>query len=386
MDSPAPLKPEDDEPGPMWPDEPPRFAEEHVDPVLRWCVGQKSSDISLQSDQPIYIEVNGRLRPITRRALDSADLAIFMNRIYGVDAQAKLSAAHDLDLSYEIRLDRQNRMRFRVNITAILSRGRDAVQITMRALPNVPPSLAELGIEQPIIDNWAPRQGMVLITGPTGSGKTTLLAAGNRMLIERAEGCGKLLSYEAPIEFVYDAITSPRSLVAQSEIPRNLPSFADGVRNALRRKPNIILVGEARDRETVSAAIEAAQTGHAVYSTVHTIGVAATIRRMMSVFEPSERTERAYAMMETLRLIVTQALVPKVSGGRLGLREWMVFDEKVREQLLDMTPDRWTREIQKLVPRNGRIMSDSAKKAFDSGLIDRRTYLMLAYSVGGEEG
>src|SRR5690606_22319697 len=114
----------------------------------------------------------------------------------------------------------------------------------------------DLMVDQEIIDHWAPRDGIVLITGPTGSGKSTLLAAGMRMLIERPDGCGKMLTYEAPIEFVYDLVTSDKSLVAQSEIPRHLKNFEDGVRNALRRKPNIILVGEARDRETISAAIE----------------------------------------------------------------------------------------------------------------------------------
>ncbi|MCL0184671.1 Flp pilus assembly complex ATPase component TadA, partial [Klebsiella pneumoniae] len=96
----------------------------------------------------------------------------------------------------------------------------------------------------------------------------------------------------SPIEYVYDAIKSPRSLISQSEIPRHLPSFERGVRNALRRKPNVILVGEARDRETISAAIEAAQTGHLVYTTTHTTGVAATIQRMVASFDPNERSER----------------------------------------------------------------------------------------------
>src|SRR5262249_186992 len=157
---------------------------------------------------------------------------------------------------------------------------------------------------------WAPRQGIVIITGPTGSGKTTLLAAGNRMLLERPQGCGKMLTYEAPIEYTYDGIKSPRSLVAQTEIPRHLPTFAHGIRNSLRRKPEIIVVGESRDRETINAAIEAAQTGHAVYTTTHTTGVAATIQRMLSTYEMNEREERAIALMETLRLIVTQALAP----------------------------------------------------------------------------
>ena len=365
-----------------WPDEPPRFKEESVDPVLVWAAQHNTSDINLQTDRPVYAEIHGVLRPITRRSLDASDIDVILRRLYGPEALAKLAGGHDLDLGYEVRTDRYTRLRFRVNATSILSRGRDAVQITMRVLPNAPPTFEMLNIEQGIIDVWAPRQGLVLVTGPTGSGKTTLLAAGNRMMIERPEGCGKMLTYEAPIEYVYDAITGPKSLVAQSEIPRHLPTFAAGVRNALRRKPAIILVGEARDRETVSAAIEAGQTGHAVYATVHTIGVAATVRRMMSVFEPSERSERAYALMETLRLIVSQALVPKVGGGRVAVREWMPFDDDIRERLLGMPMDRWTNEVQRVLPDLGQTMAHSAKLVFDQGLIDRRQYLLLCRSTG----
>ena len=364
-------------PGDIWPDEPDRFTPDHVDPLLLWCIDQGASDITIQSDRPVYNDIHGKLYPATYRALDSGDMAVFLGKIYGAEAQARLASGKDLDVSYEIRPDRYSRTRFRVNITAILSQGRDSAQITMRSLPSEPPRLSDLSIEDDIIDAIAPRQGMIVITGPTGSGKTTLLAAANRMLLERPQGCGKLLTYEAPIEFTYDTISSPHSLVSQTEIGRHLGSFADGVRNALRRKPNIILIGEARDRETISAAIEAGQTGHAVYTTAHTTGVSATLRRMISAFEPEERRERAYALMETMRLIVTQALVPKVGGGRMGVREWMRFDDQVREKLLDMDFDKWGTEVQRMIPNYGQTMNTSAAKAFEDGLIEKRHYLML---------
>jgi defect-in-organelle-trafficking protein DotB len=369
----------------LWPGEPLRFTDAHYDDMLVWAVRQRASDITIQTDRPVYIEVDGVLYPVTRRNLDPADLANALNRFYGPDALPKLASGNDLDLSYEVRLDRNTRFRFRTNITAIMSKGRDSVQITLRSLPSVPPTMQELGVEQKLIDNWSPRQGLVLVTGPTGSGKTTLLAAGCRMLIERAEGAGKMLTYEAPIEYVYDAVIGPRSLVAQSEIPRHLPTFAAGVRNALRRKPNIILVGEARDRETVTAAIEAGQTGHLVFSTVHTIGVAATVRRIVAVFEPAERTERSVAMIETLRMVVTQALVPKVGGGRIGLREFLVFDETVREILLDLPIERWTAETQRLLQRYGQTMEQTATRAFKKGIIDRRVYLQLLKGFSGAD-
>ncbi len=364
-----------------WPDEPHRFTVDDIDEFLLWCVKQNSSDITIQSERPVYNEIGGELYPGTYRKLDAADMAVFLERLYGPEAQARLASGRDLDVSYEIRPDRYTRIRFRVNITAILVKGRDGAQITMRSLPSEPPTMKDLNIEQEIQDAWAPRQGLVIITGPTGSGKSTLLAAGNRMLLERPRGCGKMLTYEAPIEYVYDSIQSPRSLVSQTEIPRHLPDFAHGVRNALRRKPEIILVGESRDRETINASIEAAQTGHAVYTTTHTLGVANTVQRMLSTYEMEEREERAVALMETLRLVVTQALVARVGGGRCGVREWMKFPDEVREKLMDMHFTKWSNEIQRMVNQYGQSMEKSATIAFEKGHIDRRAYLLLSNST-----
>lgn len=380
---PISLTKKDDHLALSWPEEPNRFTEDHVDVFLLWAVKQGASDITFQTDRPVYNDIHGTLYPGTQRSLDAADMAVLLQKIYGAEAQARLASAKDLDISYEIRPDRYTRIRFRVNITAILSRGRDSAQITMRTLPTEPPKFEDLGIEQAIIDNWAPRQGMVIVTGPTGSGKSTLLAAGNRMLLERPGGCGKMLTYESPIEFVYDTIKSPRSLVAQTEIPRHLPDFAKGVRNALRRKPEVIMVGEARDRETINAAIEAAQTGHAVYTTTHTTGVAATVARMISSYDMAEREERALALMETLRMIVTQALVPRVGGGRVGVREWMTFPDEVREKLMDMEYTNWSNEIQRMVNQYGQTMEKSAEIVFEDGQIDRRHYLLLSSATGG---
>lgn len=365
-----------------WPDEKPRFTDDIVDDFFLWCVKKNSSDITLQTDRPVYNEIYGTLYPATFRPIDAADMNVFLTKIYGPEATARLASGNDLDLSYEVRPDRYTRIRFRVNVTAVLSRGRDSAQITMRVLPNEPPTMEDLNVEQDVINSWHPRQGMVVVTGPTGSGKTTLLSAGIRMLLERRGGCGKVVCYESPIEYVYDAIKSPRSLISQTEIPRHLPDFARGVRNALRRKPNIILVGESRDKETISASIEAAQTGHTVFTTTHTMGVASTIQRMISAFDPDERSERAYALMETMRMIVTQTLVPKVSGGRLGVREWMRFDDQVRDKLMDMDFKEWPTEVQRMLPFYGQTMARSAEIYFEAGDIDRRTYIMLSSATG----
>ncbi|MCK5555871.1 MAG: hypothetical protein KAI76_06510, partial [Alphaproteobacteria bacterium] len=128
-------------------------------------------------------------------------------------------------------------------------------------------------------------------------------------------------------------------------------------------------------------AIEAGQTGHIVYATVHTTGVASTIRRMVATFEPNERTERAFALMETMRLIVTQTLVPKIGGGRTALREYMPFTEEIREHMLNLHSDKWSAELMQMVPKYGKTMESSAKEALDAGLIEKRHYLIYAHGT-----
>ena len=156
-----------------------------------------------------------------------------------------------------------------------------------------------------------------------------MLASIIRSITENAESHRKILTYEAPIEFVFDNVEKISSIVSQSEIPRHLPSFAAGVRNALRRKPRLILVGEARDAETISAVMEAAMTGHPVYTTLHSNNVAETIRRLVITFPAEERQGRTIDIIETVRLIISQRLLPTIDGKRVALREYLIFDEKI---------------------------------------------------------
>ena len=199
-----------------------------------------------------------------------------------------------------------------------------------------------------------------ILTSATGSGKSTLLAAIIRNITEDVDSNRKVLTYEAPIEFVFDNVEKVSSVVSQSEIPRHLPSFAAGVRNALRRKPRLILVGEARDPETISAVMEAAMTGHPVYTTLHSNSVAETIRRLVVSFPPEERQGRTIDIIETVRLVISQRLVPTVDGKRVALREYLVFNEEIRDILLETDILNITNTVRKLVREQGRTMAADA--------------------------
>ena len=175
------------------------------------------------------------------------------------------------------------------------------------------------------------------------------------------------------------------SIVSQSEIPRHLPSFAAGVRNALRRKPRLILVGEARDPETIAAVMEAAMTGHPVYTTLHSNGVAETMRRLVITFPPEERQGRTIDINETVRLVISQRLVTTVDGKRVALREYLILDEKVRDILLEADILNITNVVRKLVREQGRTMEVDAREKLQAGMITERQYYLIAEQAKREE-
>lgn len=361
----------------LMPDEPTRFTPVFMDKMLEHTERLNASDITIQTGEPIYAEVYGKLLRITNRRLSNTELGDLINSIYGPNATTQLLSGKDIDTHYEFRPNRGVRYRYRVNGTACLVEGHDAIQLTLRTIPTTPPKLEVMGLPDNVLEAIAPQEGIVFITGATGSGKSTLLASIIRELIETADSNRKVLTYESPIEFVYDEIETTSSIVSQSEIPRHLPSFADGVRNALRRKPRLIMVGECRDAETISAALEAALTGHPVYTTLHTSGVAETMRRLVTSFSGEERLGRTIDILETIRLCIWQKLVPTVDDKRVALREYLVFDEEVRDILLESDPNDVTSATRKLVRQKGQLMTWDAKAKFEQGIISERVYKLI---------
>ncbi len=361
----------------LLPDEPTRFTPDCLSRLLLHCLKRSVSDITLQTGEPVFAEVYGRLLRVTRRRLSNTEISEFLNLVYGPNGSAQILSGVDIDTHYEFRPQRHERYRFRVNATGCLVEGHDAIQITFRTIPSTPPLLADLTLEPELRDALAPSQGIVYVTGSTGSGKSTLLAAIVRDIAEKQDSHRKILTYEAPIEFVYDSIDKPSAIVSQSEIPRHLPSFAAGVRNALRRKPRLILVGESRDAETISATIEAALTGHPVYTTLHSNGVAETLRRLVNSFPAEEAHSRAVDIIETIRVVIWQQLVPTPDGKRIALREFLVFNETLRDQLLHSPLMHINATTRRLLKEYGQPMSVDAQRKFAAGLISKREYQRL---------
>lgn len=369
----------------LFPQEPIRLSIEIVNEILMHCVKLGASDVTFQTGEPIFAEIFGKLKKVTRRKLSSTEMGDVINAMYGPNATTIIMSGKDIDTHYEIRPNRSERYRFRINGTGCQVEGHDGIQITARTIPTDPPALADMHLPQNILDAITPEQGVVYVTGATGSGKSTLLAAIIRSITEDVDSNRKVLTYEAPIEFVFDSVEKTSSIVSQSEIPRHLPSFAAGVRNALRRKPRLILVGEARDPETIGAVMEAAMTGHPVYTTLHSNGVAETIRRLVVTFPPDERQGRTIDIIETVRVVISQRLIPTLDGKRVALREYLVFDEKIRDILLETDILNITNAVRKLVREHGRTMEADALEKFQAGVISERNYRIIAEQAKREE-
>lgn len=364
-----------------FPNEPLRFTHGETDRLLAFCQQLGASDITIQTAECVFAEVYGRLYRVTHRKLSNTEVGEILNAIYGPNGTTQLLSGSDVDTHYEVRPTRTERYRYRVNATGCQVEGHDGIQITLRTIPGLPPHLDEMELPPDIKAAIAPYQGVVYVTGATGSGKSTLLASIIRHLSENEESNRKILTYEAPIEFVYDGLEMPNAVVSQSEIPRHLPSFAAGVRNALRRKPRLILVGEARDQETMSAVLEAALTGHPVYTTLHSNGVAETMRRLVTTFPADERHGRTIDILETIRLAIWQKLVPTVDGRRVALREYLIFNDEVRDILLDVDVEKITAATRRLLKERGQPMEVDAQKRFNEGVISSREYKLLLASA-----
>jgi defect in organelle trafficking protein DotB len=357
----------------VWPDQRATFSRDWLDELFAWAYRKDASDIRLQTHEPIRIQLHGRLLQVSRRTLTENEVEEAVNTLYGADGQARLKAGEDFDVSYEVEPDRRTRMRFRVNATAVLTRGADGGAVVARALPNRVKPLAEQDVEPEIIEACMPNEGLVLVAGGTGNGKSTLMAGMIRKMLEAPDSHRAILEYSAPIEFVYDEIRGPTAMISQSEVPRHIATFEAALRNGMRRAGDVIVIGECRDGATMSAGADAALTSHAVYSSIHAGTLSETIQRIVSLCPVHRRTALTVAIAQTLRLIVNQRLVPSTDGKRTALREFLVFNRRIRRKLAETDPDRWPNLIEELLGTDGQSFQVATQRALARGLITEQT-------------
>ena len=293
------------------------MAELKLDDLLSFSHQQGASDLHLSSGLPPMIRVDGDIRRLKMSPLEGQQLRDMIFDIM-TDAQMKnFEATWEADFSMEIR----NVSRFRVNVFN-QNRG---IAVVFRTIPNKVLSLAELEAPEKFVDIIDVPRGLVLVTGPTGSGKSTTLAA---MLDQINDNRHEhILTVEDPIEFVHQ---SKKCLVNQREVHRDTQNFNNALRAALREDPDIILVGELRDLETIRLALTAAETGHLVFGTLHTSSAAKTIDRIIDVFPGDEKSLVRSMLSESLRAVIAQTLLKKIGGGRVAAHEVLVGTSAVK--------------------------------------------------------
>ena len=285
--------------------------------LLGFSVKQGASDLHLSADLPPMIRVDGDVKRINLPAMGHTEVHDMIYEIMNDKQRKDYEEFLETDFSFEI----PNLARFRVNAFNH-NRGSGAV---FRTIPSEILTLEQLNAPQMFKDIADTPRGVVLVTGPTGSGKSTTLAA----MVDHKNRTeyGHILTIEDPIEFVHE---SKRCLINQREVHRDTLGFNEALRSALREDPDVILVGEMRDLETIRLALSAAETGHLVFGTLHTSSAAKTIDRVVDVFPAAEKDMIRAMLSESLKAVISQTLLKKIGGGRVAAHEIMIGTPAIR--------------------------------------------------------
>ena len=328
-----------------------------IEGLLEECVKRKASDLHLQYGLPPILRIDGVLTPIA--GMPNLNEQLMQSLIFStLDEEQRKILLKDKEFDYSFAFG--DIARFRVN--AFHERGNLAA--AFRLIPNEIKNINELGMPA-IVETFAefPR-GLVLVTGPTGSGKSTTLAA----LIDKInrEKSTHIITIEDPIEFTHK---SQRSVIAQREVHYDTFSFAAALRSALREDPDVVLIGEMRDLETIQAAITIAETGHLVFATLHTNSAAQSIDRMVDVFPSHQQPQVRTQLANMLMAICAQRLVPAIGGGRVVAAEIMVANSAIRSLIRDGKTHQIDTAIQTGADQGMQTMDRTLAKLIQTGVI-----------------
>ena len=325
--------------------------------ILETATRHNASDIHLITGEPPIIRVDTNLCRIDLPAIDAEGMQILIDTMLNETQQRTLQKTQDVDLSWET-----NTCRYRVNVH--FQGGTPA--IAMRIVKSKIPPLETLSLPPAIESLVDLPRGLVLVTGDTGSGKSTTLAS----LLDRINATKPrhIITLEDPVEYTFD---SDQCLIEQRELGRDMPSFASGLKHALRQDPDIILVGEMRDLETTSLAISAAETGHLVLSTLHTVNAAQTVERIVDMYPANQQCQIRSMLANTLKAVISQTLLPKIGGGMVPAVEVLLCNAAIRNIIRESR----TFEIPNVIETSGRagmIARDaSLTSLLYSGLVEK---------------
>ncbi len=353
---------------------------DHFKGLMLETLKHNASDMFIQPGTPVCARVNGRMMAVTKRPIDDGEVKMILKWAAGRDtALTDILEGKAVNGRYELfdptaRAESGARVRYgyRVNAVPVLCEGATSSQIVIRAIPVDPPKPENIGLSPSILKAATPKTGIVYVAGATGSGKTTTFAAILRHILEGETPIkGNIVTYEEPIEFRFHMIKSRHSVIVQTQVPDMISDFYTGIREAMRRKPELIMIGELRDEETIRSAVEASLTGHAVFATVHASSVAKIARRLISRFPEGERPTAIFDIVETAQFMMAQRLVRTRAGGLTAAREYLVFTDEIRDFLMGMEQmGKVTLAIKQLVDERGHSFAKEAAQLLAAGVID----------------
>jgi twitching motility protein PilT len=283
-----------------------------IDKYLKIAVEQKASDVHLIVGKPPLLRIDGQLVELENESvLTSKTIKEIVYPIMTALQKDRFEIDRELDLSYEIK--KSNRCRVNLHFE------RDNIGLVARVIPTEIPTMEQLLMPKIAYDLMKMKDGLILLTGPTGCGKSTTLASMIELINQ--ERASNIITLEDPIEFSFE---SKKSIIKQRQLGSDMISFSEALKHIVRQDPNVVMVGEMRDLETISSAITLAETGHLVLATLHTYNAAQTIDRIIDIFSPHQQSQIRMQISMTLNGIISQRLVPKIGGGRIAAREILI--------------------------------------------------------------
>ncbi len=333
----------------------------NLEQLFSTAVDKKASDLHLIVGLKPYLRIDGQLAIIdSEPQVTPAKAKEWIFALLDVEQKERFEKERDLDFSHEIK----DGSRFRVNVH--YERGN--VGLVARTIPIVVPSMEDLLMPPIVYDIVREPQGLILLTGPTGSGKSTSLAA--MLDLINKERAAHIITLEDPIEYLHK---SAKSIIIQRELGEDMINFTEGLKHALRQDPNVIMVGEMRDLDTIATALTLAETGHLVLATLHTHDASQTIDRIVDVFPPHQQNQIRLQLSLTLKAVISQHLLPSLQGGRVAVREVMLNSPAIANIIRENKVAQLKTAIQTSADKGMFTMEQDLKRLLKEGVISEES-------------